>query len=77
MLEEDRGIIPRAKLRNELQDVHTFSTGFVAAGEGVQPALRMERAAMIHFGMPSYGWAGTRTDTVTARLRTTLCSTLC
>lgn len=51
----DDGLIPRAKLRNELQDVHPFSTGFVVAGGDVQPALRMERAAMIYFGIPSYG----------------------
>ena len=49
------GVIPRSKLRNELQDVHPFSRGFVVAGLGVQPALRMERAAMIYFGVPSYG----------------------
>jgi len=57
----DDGIIPRAKLRNELQDVHPFSTGFIVAGKGVAPVLRMERAAMIYFGVPSYavhvnGW---------------------
>ena len=49
------GLIPAAKLRHELQDVHPFSAGFVTAGEGVPPALRMERAAMIYFGVPSYG----------------------
>jgi hypothetical protein len=51
----DDGIIPSAKLRNELQDVRPFSAGFVVAGEGETPALRMERAAMIYFGVPSYG----------------------
>jgi isopentenyldiphosphate isomerase len=52
----DDGIIPRAKLRDELQDVHPFSAGFVVAGKkGATPALRMERAAMIYFGVPSYG----------------------
>jgi len=49
------GLIPRSKLRNELQDVQPFSKGFVVAGKGAQPALRMERAAMIYFGVPSYG----------------------
>jgi len=49
------GVIPRSKLRNELQDVHPFSAGFVVAGNSVRPALRMERAAMIYFGVPSYG----------------------
>lgn len=51
----DDEIIPRSKLRNELQDVHPFSAGFVVAGEGVGPAVRMERAAMTYFGVPSYG----------------------
>ena len=41
------GVIPRSKLRHELQDVHPFSAGFVAAGGGVAPVLRMERASMI------------------------------
>jgi len=49
------GVIPRSKLRHELQDVHPFSAGFVAAGGGVAPVLRMERASMIYFGVPSYG----------------------
>jgi len=51
----DDGVIPRSKLRNEPQEVHAFSAGFVVAGGDVKPALRMERAAMIYFGVPSHG----------------------
>ena len=49
------GLIPRAKVRNELQDVHPLSRGFVPPSAGVEPCLRLERAAMIYFGVPSYG----------------------
>ena len=48
------GLIPSRKLRHELQDVHPLSLGFVAAGEAT-PALQLERAAMIYFGVPSHG----------------------
>ena len=46
--------IPKGKLRNELQDVNPLSTGWVGP-EGTPPPLRLERGAMIHFGVPSYG----------------------
>ena len=49
------GFIPRAKLRDELQDVHAMSAAVDVHGEGVPPLLRMERAAMIYFGIPSCG----------------------
>jgi len=52
---EDDGIIPRAKLPNELEDVHPLSAGFVVAGKGVVPLLRIGREAMIYFGIPAYG----------------------
>ncbi|KAL1528216.1 hypothetical protein AB1Y20_009575 [Prymnesium parvum] len=48
------GVVPAGKVRHELQDVHAISDGFVAPG-GPPPLLQMERAAMIHFGIPSYG----------------------
>jgi len=48
------GLIPEAKVRHELQDVHPLAAGFVPPG-GQPPSLRMERAAMIYFGIPSYG----------------------
>jgi len=48
------GLIPAAKVRHELQDVRPFSQKYVGAG-GEAPLLRMERAAMIYFGIPSYG----------------------
>lgn len=48
------GVVPKAKLRNELQDVRPLSQGWVGP-EGQPPPLRLERAAMIHFGVPSYG----------------------
>ena len=41
------GLIPRAKLRDELQDVHPLALGFVPPSAGVEPVLRLERAAMI------------------------------
>jgi adenylate kinase family enzyme/8-oxo-dGTP pyrophosphatase MutT (NUDIX family) len=49
------GLIPRAKLRNELQDVHPLELGFVPPSADVEPVLRLERAAMIYFGIPSFG----------------------
>ena len=51
----DDGIIKEASLRNELQDVHPLAMGFVPSSGGVEPLMRLERAAMIHFGVPSYG----------------------
>lgn len=48
------GAIPRGKLRNELQDVRPLSDGWVGP-QGAPPPLRLERGAMIHFGVPSYG----------------------
>jgi len=48
------GVIARASLRNEIHDVRPFSAGFVGP-EGPQPLLRIERAAKIYFGVPSYG----------------------
>lgn len=48
------GHIPAAKVRNELQDVHPLSRGFVS-DMTTAPPLRLERAAMIYFGVPSYG----------------------
>ena len=51
------GHIPAAKVRHELQDVHPLTRGFVVEGSPGAPApsLRLERAAMIYLGMPSYG----------------------
>jgi len=48
------GMIPAAKVRDELQDVYPLSAGFVADGDRM-PLVRLERAAMIYFGVPSYG----------------------
>ena len=48
------GTIPRGKLRNELQDVRPLSAGWVGP-DGPLPPLRLERGAMVHFGVPSYG----------------------
>jgi len=48
------GLIPRRKLRHELQDVHPLASGFVPL-QMATPCLQMERAAMIYFGVPSYG----------------------
>lgn len=42
--------VPRAKLRGELQDVRPSGRGLAAA-----PLLRMERAAVVAFGVVSYG----------------------
>ena len=44
------GFIPEHKLRHELQDVAALSAGF-----GSPPLLRMERAAIIYFGIERYG----------------------
>jgi len=50
------GLIPPAKVRNELQDVHPVSRGFVGGrSPPVEPSLYLERAAMIYLGVPSYG----------------------
>ena len=48
------GVIPKGKLRNELQDARPLSDGWVGS-KGLPPPLRLERGAMIHFGVPSYG----------------------
>ena len=48
------GAIPKGKLRNELQDVRPLSDGWVGP-DGPPPPLRLERGAMVHFGVPSYG----------------------
>ena len=42
--------VPREKLRNELQDVRPVGAPIDAA-----PLLRIERAAVVAFGIPSYG----------------------
>ena len=49
------GLIPAAKVRGELQDVTPLPRGFGGAGFGAPPLLRLERAAMIYFGVPSFG----------------------
>eukprot|EP00802_Teleaulax_amphioxeia_P006132 Tamp_06136.p1 GENE.Tamp_06136~~Tamp_06136.p1 ORF type:complete len:810 (+),score=140.67 Tamp_06136:82-2511(+) len=51
------GVIPAKAIRRELQDVRPISVGFLggAAGEAMPPLLKLERGAMIHFGVPSYG----------------------
>ena len=49
------GLIPAAKGRNELQDVMPLPRGFGGAGFGAPSLLRLERAAMIYFGVPSFG----------------------
>jgi len=53
----DEGIISKKSIRRELQDVRPISVGFLAgeAGEAQPPLLKLERGAMIHFGVPSYG----------------------
>ena len=48
------GAIPKGKLRNELQDVRALTDGWVGP-DGPAPPLRLERGAMVHFGVPSYG----------------------
>ena len=48
------GAIPEGKLRNELQDVRALTDGWVGP-DGPAPPLRLERGAMVHFGVPSYG----------------------
>ena len=40
------GLIPRAKVRNELQDVHPLSRGFVPPSAGVEPLSRACRATL-------------------------------
>lgn len=49
------GLIPAAKVRGELQDVTPLPRGFGGAGFGAPALLRLERAAMIYFGVPSFG----------------------
>ena len=51
------GVIPAKAIRRELQDVRPLALGFVggAAGKEIPPLLRLERGAMIYFGVPSYG----------------------
>lgn len=48
------GVIAAKSLRNELQEVRPMDTGFVGPN-GPPPLVLIERAAMIHFGVPSYG----------------------
>ena len=59
-------------MRHELQEVHPIARGFVTAGSAevssgfvtagsAEPSLKLERAAMIYFGVPAYavhvnGW---------------------
>jgi len=45
--------IPTHKVRNELQDVGSLASGFVGADSA--PLLRMERAAIVPFGIPRFG----------------------
>jgi len=47
------GFIPRRKVRNELQDVGPKESGFI--GPGATPLLRMERAAIVPFGITRFG----------------------
>merc|ERR1719305_1892794 len=49
------GLIPAAKVRGELQDVTPLPRGFGGSGFGAPALLRLERAAMIYFGVPSFG----------------------
>ena len=44
-------------VRRELQDVRPISMGFMGGeiGKKNPPMLRLERGAMIHFGVPSFG----------------------
>lgn len=49
------GLIPKEKLRNEMQDVHPLELGFVPPTANLEPSFRLERAAMIYFGVPSFG----------------------
>ncbi|CAN0388353.1 unnamed protein product [Ectocarpus sp. 12 AP-2014] len=48
----DTGAIPKGALRNELQDVRSATGKLSVTGDVL---FRLERAAMIHFGVPSYG----------------------
>lgn len=49
------GVIAASALRNELQDVRPMLSGFLSGPAAPSPLLRMERAAMIYFGVPSFG----------------------
>jgi len=49
------GVISASALRNELQDVRPMTTGFMSGPAAPSPLLRLERAAMIYFGVPSFG----------------------
>ena len=49
------GVISASALRNELQDVRPMTSGFLSGPSAPSPLLRMERAAMIYFGVPSFG----------------------
>ena len=53
----DEGSIPEKAIRRELQDVRPISVGFLGgeAGRAQSLLLQLERGAMIHFGVPSYG----------------------
>ncbi|CAM9242463.1 unnamed protein product [Discosporangium mesarthrocarpum] len=46
------GAIPSQALRNELQDVHGISSNL---NPRMPPLVKLERAAMIYFGVPSFG----------------------
>lgn len=48
----ETGAIPKQALRNELQDVRSVTGKLSASGEVL---IQLERAAMIHFGVPSFG----------------------
>uniref|UniRef100_A0A7S3YNN7 Nudix hydrolase domain-containing protein n=2 Tax=Lotharella globosa TaxID=91324 RepID=A0A7S3YNN7_9EUKA len=43
------GTIPPEKVRNELQDIYPLDSGWTG-----EPLLKIERAAMTYFGIPSY-----------------------
>ena len=48
----DVAFVPRAKLRDELQDVRPLG---VPAGFAAAPVVQLERAAIVAFGIPSFG----------------------
>ena len=47
---DEVAFVPRAKLRDELQDVRALGDALTAP-----PLLRLERAAVVAFGVPSFG----------------------
>eukprot|EP00293_Proteomonas_sulcata_P007039 CAMPEP_0184300134 /NCGR_PEP_ID=MMETSP1049-20130417/10612_1 /TAXON_ID=77928 /ORGANISM="Proteomonas sulcata, Strain CCMP704" /LENGTH=525 /DNA_ID=CAMNT_0026610777 /DNA_START=29 /DNA_END=1606 /DNA_ORIENTATION=+ len=49
------GVIPEKAVREELQDVRPMTSGFRGGKDATPALLRMERAAMIYFGVPSFG----------------------